>query len=136
MKLVFDTSVLFAAFVARKGLCASVVEHAIAEETVFLSRYILDELGRALLGKTKVSEKLHDDYIRLLEQASSLVTPGPVDPSACRDPDDAAILGTALAADADALVSGDKDLWIIHHFGKVRILTPRQYYDHLTIPPI
>jgi putative PIN family toxin of toxin-antitoxin system len=49
----------------------------------------------------------------------------------CRDPFDRAFLELALAADADALVSGDKDLLALASTFSVPILTPREFRDRL-----
>ena len=55
--VVFDTNVLFAAFVARGGLCARIVEEALAGHQVFLSQFILppnfaDSRTKSRCGKT------------------------------------------------------------------------------------
>lgn len=132
MKVVLDTSVLFAAFITRKGLCATVVEHALESDPVFLSQFILDELRRTLLSKSKLSEGVVNELIEMLMQDTTLVTPTDVDPQVCRDPNDAAILGTALAASADVLVSGDKDLLVLQRLGTIEIMTPREYHDRIS----
>ena len=51
---------------------------------------------------------------------------------ACRDPNDLVILGTLLAADADCLVTGDKDLLILRQFDERPILTPRECFELVT----
>lgn len=132
MKVVFDTSVLFAAFITRKGLCATVVEHALESDPVFLSQFILDELRRTLLSKSKLSEGVVKELIEMLMHDTTMVTPAEVDPRVCRDPNDAAILGTAIAASADVLVSGDKDLLVVGRLGSVEIMNPREYHDRIT----
>jgi predicted nucleic acid-binding protein len=39
------------------------------------------------------------------------------------------VLGTVLAAQADCLVTGDKDLLTLGQYQAIRILSPRQFYD-------
>ena len=46
----------------------------------------------------------------------------------CRDPDDDLVLATALAAQADVIITGDKDLLTLKTHGGVRIRTPRAIY--------
>ncbi len=53
---------------------------------------------------------------------------------ACRDPKDDMVLTCCLAAHADILLTGDKDLLTIDHvallqvgLGRLRIVTPREY---------
>ena len=40
-------------------------------------------------------------------------------------------LGTALAADAECLVTGDKDLLSLKRYQDVLVLSPRAFYDRL-----
>lgn len=50
------------------------------------------------------------------------------------DPDDNALLGLAVAANADYLVSGDKaGLLSLRHFKRVQIVTARQLCDELRL---
>ena len=51
-----------------------------------------------------------------------------VDLAICRDPADAAVLGTALAAHADMLVTVDKDLLDITTKIGVDIVNPREFF--------
>jgi uncharacterized protein len=50
---------------------------------------------------------------------------------ASRDPDDDVVLGCAVDGQADAIVTGDKDLLSLKSFRKIPILTPRQFLDIL-----
>ncbi len=49
----------------------------------------------------------------------------------CRDPKDDKFLEAALAAQADAIVTGDADLLTLHPFGGVEILSPRAFLERL-----
>src|SRR5256885_13496924 len=98
MRVVFDTNVLFAAFVARAGLCAQILEACLVEHDVFLSQYIVVELARHLQGKAKVSETLVQNAIDGLVEGAAMVEPVLVPNDVVRDPDDLPILGTAVAA--------------------------------------
>ena len=51
--------------------------------------------------------------VRRLAEEVTLVVPQPLPAGVCRDPDDDAILATALAAEADYLVTGDQDLLVL-----------------------
>ncbi|MGH8215255.1 MAG: putative toxin-antitoxin system toxin component, PIN family [Rhodanobacteraceae bacterium] len=58
----------------------------------------------------------------------------PVPPSgtpACRDPHDVPFLQLALAAKADALVTGDADLLVLAPLRRLAILTPAQAIERL-----
>jgi len=45
----------------------------------------------------------------------------------CRDRDDDLILACADTADADYLVTGDKDLLVLERYGRSKILSPRDF---------
>ena len=132
MKIVFDTNVLFAALTARAGLCARLFELCLARHAIVLSEHILGELRRHLAGKGKLSEAQLETIINAVSDAAEIVTPSVVGASACRDPDDLAVLGTALAASAEILVTGDRDLLDLVTFQRVSIVSPRDLYDRLT----
>lgn len=59
-----------------------------------------------------------------------LVSPVILGQQICRDADDDLILGTALAANADCLVTGDKDLLVLQQFQGIDILRPRDFADY------
>jgi len=46
---------------------------------------------------------------------------------ASRDPDDDHVLGCAMAAGATILITGDKDLLVLHPFRSTAIVTPAQF---------
>jgi putative PIN family toxin of toxin-antitoxin system len=45
----------------------------------------------------------------------------------CRDPKDNKFLALALGAGADAIVSSDKDLPVLHPWRGIRIVTPAEF---------
>ena len=49
----------------------------------------------------------------------------------CRDPDDDKVIETALLGDADALVTGDRDLLEVSGFPAVPILSPAAFLERL-----
>jgi putative PIN family toxin of toxin-antitoxin system len=97
---------------------------------IYSSTVLLDELtdvfirpyfsGRlAQIGKT--AREVLTDYVELVE----LVEPMEV-PRIVRDPDDNHVLACALAARAELIVSGDRDLLDLGTFRDVRILNPSE----------
>ena len=48
-----------------------------------------------------------------------------------RDPDDVKIIATAIAANADVLITGDQDLLVLQAVQGIRILTPTQFLELL-----
>jgi putative PIN family toxin of toxin-antitoxin system len=64
---------------------------------------------------------------------SDLVISPALPQAVCRDPDDDAVLACALAAHADLIVSGDKDLLVLQSFQGIPILTAAQALQRLVI---
>lgn len=127
MRVVLDTNVLISAFVAR-GTCHELVEHLAREHELYTSSYITDEFRDKLTGKLRVPSDLVQETVELQLTRMRQIEPVTVPKTICRDPKDAAILGTALAADATCLVSGDGDLLAIRKHQGVRILAPSQFW--------
>jgi len=136
MRVVVDSNVLLAAF-GVGGVCRSVLETCLTAHQVFLCEFILDEFSRNLRRKFHVPEEVADADLQLLRTECELVQPAEVDRDACRDPHDLAILGAVLAARADCLVTGDKDLLSLEEFNGHPILSPRQLLNRLrkSAPP-
>lgn len=131
MIVVLDTSVLIAAFVTTSGVCADVLKTSLREHRLVLSHYILDEYAGKLTGKFGLTKAEAAAERLELSLSAILVEPAPVDPSLCRDPADAAILGTAIAAKADMLVTVDRDLLDITAKLGVDIVNPREFYRRI-----
>jgi putative PIN family toxin of toxin-antitoxin system len=130
MKVVLDSNVILAALLTR-GLCESVVTICLESHQTLLSEHILSEVGGHLEGKFKMSRAQAQEKIEVFRRHCEIVQPGRVSGDACRDPDDLAVLGTALAGGAECLITGDKDLLAIGEFKDVAILSPRAFHEHV-----
>jgi len=130
VRVVLDTNVLLAAFAAR-GLCESLFLVCLRQHELVTSEHILGELRRHLTGKLSLPAARAKEIESLLREHAELVEPADVPRKACPDPDDLPVLGTALAARADALVTGDRELLAVGRIGTVPILSPREFYDRL-----
>ena len=131
MKIVFDANVLVAAFAAR-GLCADLFEACLEAHECTASVPILAEAEGALRSKIHLPAPRAAAIRCFLEEYLRLVTPATVEADSCRDPDDLLILGTAIAAGADCIVSGDKDLLVLGSFRGIAILKPRALWDRIS----
>lgn len=118
-----DTNVLFAAFTHR-GRCAELYEKALATETLVSSDAILGELREKLRTKAKVSDSEASRVRAEVAEDCEVVPITALPEAVCRDPDDDAILATAIAAQADLLVTGDKDLLELETYKGISIVTP------------
>ena len=127
MRVVLDTNVLIAAFIAR-GACNELLEHCVVYHDILLSKPILEEFRDVLVRKfgfsvseARAAERLLCSRARLVKPAS---LPGPV----CRDREDDMVLATALAGKADLIVTGDKDLTSLKSYRGIAILDPARFW--------
>ena len=98
MRVVVDSSVLIAAYISRAGVCAELLEEILTHDDLVLSQAIVAEVVGKLRNKFRFGERDVADVRRLLDRSAELVNPVAVPATACRDPDDLVILGTAAAA--------------------------------------
>lgn len=134
MRVVFDTNVLLAG-VTTRGLCEELLDACLGCEecTVVLSEHILHEFSRQAVAKFGVPDDEVRRAVEFLRSQVELVEPAKVPAGACRDADDLPVLGTAVAAQADCLVTGDKDLLILRKYRAIPILDPRTFYERLKL---
>ena len=130
MRVVLDTNVLLAAFGTR-GLCDALFTVCLEGHELVASEHILGELRRHLAGAFRMPARQADEVVAFVREHSEMVLPARVVASACRDPDDLPVLGTAVAGRADMLVTGDRDLLELKRHGGIPILTPRECYERL-----
>lgn len=125
MSVVFDTNVVMAGIVA-EGLCREILEIHVPEHTAILSQVLWNELLVTLRRKFDLTP---DDLpiLGLYRQHAEWHEPVALQAAVCRDADDDWVLATAVAGDADAIVSGDADLLTLGNYSGVKILSPRQF---------
>jgi putative PIN family toxin of toxin-antitoxin system len=112
LKLVIDTNILISAALSAQGAPAKMVLCVLARHRLVFSQTAFDEL-RTRIYRPKFDRYISlDDRERLLRDFNACavwVEPG--EPGLyCRDRDDDHFIEAALKAQADDLVSGDKDL--------------------------
>ena len=82
--------------------------------------------------KFGVPEPLIAEYLELIGQEAIVAQPVDLPDLPIQDRDDAAIVAAAIAVGAQVLVTGDHELQSLKNIGKVRILSPRAFWEELT----
>ncbi len=128
MRVCLDTNVLVAA-VATRGLAADVVRLVLAEHDLLVPEVILNELQRVLAAKFKLPRARLTELDAFLREHE--VVPKPPRPLEIpvRDRADAWVLASAVAGQADVLVTGDKDLLVLGARAPLSILDPRGFWN-------
>jgi uncharacterized protein len=126
VKIVLDTNVLIAAFIAR-GFCHQLLEHCVRHHDLVTSEFILDEIQEKLIEKFKYTSEIAEELVSLLRSRMEIVLPKVLDTPVCRDADDDNILATAVAGNCECIITGDKDLLVLKQFKGISILNPSDF---------
>ena len=130
MRIFLDTNVLVSALTAR-GLSADLVRAILTDHELLTGETNLAELRRVLRERFRASAGQLDGVEVWLRQQVVVSKPRQPSPLAIRDPDDRWVLAAAVAAQADLLVTGDKDLLDVAARSPLPIVTPRGCWERL-----
>jgi putative PIN family toxin of toxin-antitoxin system len=131
MRVLLDTNVIVSA-VATRGLCADVFRTVLAAHELVTCPQVLQEVRRILGMKFGVPEPLIAEYLELIGQDAIVAESEDLLDFPIQDQEDAEIVVAAIGAGAQVLVTGDRDLQTLKNIGKVRIISPRAFWEELT----
>ena len=134
MKVFLDTNVIVSA-VTTRGLCADVFRAVLADHNLVTSMKVLQEVQRILKVKFSVSDELIAEYLELIEEDAVLAKPGELAALLIKDTDDVQIVAAAVAANANVLVTGDREVQGLKSIQETRIVSPREFWEELTAQP-
>jgi putative PIN family toxin of toxin-antitoxin system len=133
-RVVLDSVILISAFITehKHGLSAELLRLATAGRLdVYASEAILAETKRVLLEdrrhlrrRYRYSEGEVEQWCEALSELVLMVTDPPAVRVVERDPNDDMVVACALAANADLIVTRDKDLLVLDRYQGIRIVTP------------
>ena len=126
MRVVFDTNVLISALVYG-GLPRDLLTRVFRGElTLITSVVLMDELEEVLIVRFAHDAPLARTVRAEIELLAEVVDVSAVERVA-RDVDDDAVLAAAIAGEASAIVTGDRDLLVLVEHHGIRIVTPREF---------
>lgn len=136
MRLVLDTNAAISAPLWH-GTPGKLIDAAQSKTlSLFSSAPLLAELRGALL-REKFAKQLKAKGLAPVEIADgfaalvTIVTPAVIRPTITHDPPDDVVLATALAAQADLIVSGDPDLLNLKSYQNIPIVNPAEALKRL-----
>ena len=134
MRVFLDTNVLVSAF-ATRGLCAELFEVVLLEHELVVGRQVLQELAKALRSKLRLSAPRIREIVDFVTDEAERVVDNADAADAGVDPADARVLGEALAAGADLIVTGDAALLRLGAIAGIAIVPPRRFWEILRLGP-
>jgi putative PIN family toxin of toxin-antitoxin system len=128
-RLVVDTNVCISGLLWKESVPARVLDHAIAHGHLIATAATYQELYSRLLLKKFDVYVTRPERELLLESLAGVLTMVEAIRTirACRDPDDDRFLEAAVNGDASHLITGDKDLLVLHPFAGIAIVTPADF---------
>jgi putative PIN family toxin of toxin-antitoxin system len=102
----------------------------LAEHELIVGEVVLEEIRQVFQKKIHLPEPLTADILTFLENQTIQATPKTTPSIRIRDEDDLLVLASALAAKADVLITGDKDLLDIKEQVQGLVITdPRGFWN-------
>ena len=136
MRAVVDTGVLVSGLIRPQGTIGEVLRalhdgrFVIVYSTPIVVE-IIDVLGRPpFRAKYQIQPDDITTLVNLIRLRGELVLPQ-ITITACRDPKDNKFLEAAVESNADAVVTGDSDLLVLHPFQRIPILRPVEFLARL-----
>ncbi len=130
-RFVLDTNVVISALLLKHSVARQAFDRALQIGEILISQETISELSTVLQRKgfqKYITEEERTAFILAFAREGRLVKIRH-HVQACRDPHDDKFLALALSGQAVCIVSGDKDLLVLHPFRGVQILTPRQFLE-------
>lgn len=136
MRLVVDTNVFVSAALKQASWPASVVRwidrHGGLLKTAATESQAIDVLRRPYFA-SKMPPTYLEDVLRIFSAAEAVIVQETI--TACRDPTDDKFLELAVAGRADMIVTGDRDLLVLHPFRRIPIVDPAAFVRGVAEPP-
>jgi uncharacterized protein len=135
MRVVIDTNVWLSAllWVGQPNLIIQRIEmqQVQAISSVEILTELTDILQKAKLQKRLNQLKLSADEVTIIaKRLMTLVVIEAILIPELRDPKDQMVIATAIAGDAQIIISGDRDLLVLHPFSNIAILSPQEFLSH------
>ena len=136
IRAVLDTNLLISYLLTRRPPIATLIDEHLAQECFGLlsAVVLLQELDRVSRYPKLQRYYAEDDrrrFVALIAALSEVIELPESVPRICRDPDDDWVIACAVVGQADAIVSGDRDLLTLRQVGEIPILSAAQFLDHL-----
>jgi len=127
MKVVFDTNIFISALVIPGSQAEKAVLRIIeGRDVLLLSKGILDELLTVLSTKFSRDKEEISRVAVILSETAEWVEPSQKIKVLTDEPDNR-ILECAVSGDADAIVTGDKELLRLREYEKTKIISLKEY---------
>ena len=131
MRVVVDTNVWVSRLLLSGSVAALALDKALGSSEVMVSESLVAELAN-ILSREKfdryVSVQDREEFLRRVPKVAT-VAPVLTEVEVCRDPDDNHVLALALDSESDYIITGDRDLLVLHPWRGVKIVPPHTFLE-------
>jgi len=129
MRVVFDTNIFISALVIPVSQAEKAIQKIIdGEDILLLSKAIIDEVLYVLASKFSRDREALSHAAVILSELCQLVNPTQR-VKILKDEPDNRILECSMSGNADAIVSGDKDMLKLKAYKNVKIISLKEYLE-------
>jgi uncharacterized protein len=128
---VLDTNVLISAFLFQNSLPARAFKQAVETGIILRSTETFEEFTISFLRNKFAPYLSFHERIELINAYKQISLPikVTVPVTICRDPKDNKFLELAFAVNASCIITGDKDLLVLHPFMNIGIFSPADFLN-------
>ncbi|MDJ1172964.1 putative toxin-antitoxin system toxin component, PIN family [Roseofilum capinflatum] len=136
MKVVFDTNIWVSAIIWGGIPDRILLLGETQSITISMSQELLNELERTF-SKSKLQPKLQaldltvSSVMNLIRESVIVYPIDEITVPNLRDPDDNIVVATAIAAQADVMITGDRDLLVLETYQGISIMTAKDFLQSL-----
>jgi|YNPNPStandDraft_1061719.scaffolds.fasta_scaffold05217_6 putative PIN family toxin of toxin-antitoxin system len=131
-RFVFDTNVVVSALLLKQSVARQAFDKAVRAGKFLISQATVEELNEVLRRRgfePYITERERIEFLSAFVRDAILVEVTE-HVAMCRDPKDDKFLELAWNGRALCIITGDKDLLVLHPFRGIAVLTPRQFLDY------
>lgn len=135
LRVILDTNLLISRALTPSSLTASAVRLIVDHCDLLASQATMDEFSQTLARVQSKGYVKQDEALMLITAYKEMVEWVPIIERVqrCRDPKDDKFLELALNGQADYIITGDKDLLVLHPFRDTEILTAKDFITKMLV---
>ena len=128
-RTVVDTNIIISASLNNHSSPAKALDYVLENHTILLSTATYKEMSTKLLNKKfdkYVRKETRQQFLKSLLDIAEMIN---IEKTikACRDEKDDMFLELAINGEAEFIITGDKDLLVLHPFETVKIITAADF---------
>lgn len=128
MRIMIDTNILLSALVFRSARMTNLIDYIAEKHTLVICSYVIEEFENVITRKSLRYKNVIDVFLSKLSFEMAYTPEWKESMPSIRDEKDKPVLASAIVADVDILITGDKDFSELE-IERPEILTPSEFLE-------